>query len=285
VPAVVHSITESQILAMRQQCQLVWESYFSSVDKIINTVLEVVKNRIHTNLVRPSYHWNTVPGAHVVLPEWSDIPNNYPFYYGPTGEVPSDKFTAVIYAVSPVTASSPLFRVLKMVAKSHYCHKVSHSWCLTLGVSFRVTKSRCLIHGLISCLVQTEKMISTNIIFSYILDITGLSFVITKNNQLVPRTSRWSDSISSRDSSAWMSLWSTLTCICSGLTQLLISEIDPTVSCARAHARTHTHTHTHTLTFLYHRYYGSLRACPTLVQTYWKTHVTPQKYTTPKTIT
>ncbi|KAK0066105.1 exostosin-1, partial [Biomphalaria pfeifferi] len=151
VPAVVHSITESSILAMRQQCQLVWESYFSSVDKIINTVIEVVKNRIQNHLVRPSYHWNTVPGAHVVLPEWSDIPSNYPFYYSPFGETPRDKFTAVVYATTPVTTSSPsLFRVLRMVSKSQYCHKVivlwhcdvppppSQKWPTDLGIPVRV---------------------------------------------------------------------------------------------------------------------------------------------------
>ncbi|KAH9489394.1 Exostosin-1 [Bulinus truncatus] len=151
VPAMVHSISESKILAMRQQCQLVWESYFSSVDKIINTVIEVVKNRIQNHLIRPSYHWNTVPGAHVVLPEWSDIPNNYPFYYSPFGETPSDKFTAVVYATTPVTTTSPsLFRVLRMVSKSQYCHKVivlwhcdvppppSQKWPTDLGIPVRV---------------------------------------------------------------------------------------------------------------------------------------------------
>ncbi|XP_012939583.2 exostosin-1a [Aplysia californica] len=146
----VRSVSQSKVLAMRQQCQLVWESYFSSVDKIINTVLEVVKNRVHKHQIRPSYHWNTVPGAHVVLPEWSDTPNHFPFYYGPLGERATDKFTAVIYATSPVTASSPLFRVLHTVAKSKFCHKVvvlwhcdvppppSHRWPADLGVPVRV---------------------------------------------------------------------------------------------------------------------------------------------------
>ena len=87
-------------------------------------VLQIVKNRVARHLVRPTYHWNSVPGAHVVLPEWSDIPNNFPFYYKTFGETPGDHFTAVIYATSAVTASSPLFRVLKVVAKSQYCQKV-----------------------------------------------------------------------------------------------------------------------------------------------------------------
>jgi len=128
VPAMVRSISQTQILAMRQQSQLVWEAYFSSVDKIINTVIEVVKNRVDRHLQRPSYHWNSVPGAHFVLPEWSDLPGQFPFYYGPQGESPQDKFTAVVYATSPITASAPLFRLLHVVAKSKFCHKVVVLW-------------------------------------------------------------------------------------------------------------------------------------------------------------
>ena len=37
----VRNIPQSKILALRQQNQLVWETYFRSVDAIINTVLEV----------------------------------------------------------------------------------------------------------------------------------------------------------------------------------------------------------------------------------------------------
>ena len=127
-PEMVRSISQSKILSLRQQNQLVWESYFSSVDKIINTVIEVVKNRVDRHLMRPSFHWNSVPGAHFVLPEWSDQPSQFPFYYGPLGESPQNKFTAVIYATKPITASAPLFKLIQVVAKSKFCHKVLVLW-------------------------------------------------------------------------------------------------------------------------------------------------------------
>ena len=57
--------------------------------------------------------------------EFSDTLLDFPFFYRQLGAVPVDKFTAVIYATSPVISSSPLFRLLKNVAKSLYVHKVS----------------------------------------------------------------------------------------------------------------------------------------------------------------
>ncbi|GFN99664.1 nucleoside diphosphate-linked moiety x motif 19 [Plakobranchus ocellatus] len=180
VPPMVRSVPQSKILALRQQNQLVWESYFRSVDAIINTVLEIVKNRVARHLVRPSYHWNSVPGAHVVLPEWSDIPNNFPFYYKTFGETPGDHFTAIIYATSAVTASSPLFRVLKMVAKSQYCKKIivlwncdvppppSSKWPTDLGVPVRV-KTRD-VHSL-NARFLPFKEIETDAVFNFDEDV------------------------------------------------------------------------------------------------------------------
>lgn len=41
VPDIVRSISPTQILALRQQTQILWNNYFSSVDKIVLTTLEV----------------------------------------------------------------------------------------------------------------------------------------------------------------------------------------------------------------------------------------------------
>lgn len=67
-----------------------------------------------------------MPGAHFIMPEYSDAAITYPFYYKKLGRQPSAKFTAVIYAISPVMASSSsLFRLVRNVAKSASVHKVS----------------------------------------------------------------------------------------------------------------------------------------------------------------
>jgi len=41
VPSLVRSVGTDTILLMRQQTQFLWDTYFSSVEKIVSTTLEV----------------------------------------------------------------------------------------------------------------------------------------------------------------------------------------------------------------------------------------------------
>lgn len=76
--------------------------------------------------------WNTLPGSTALLPEFSDSLQSFPFFYDQLGIPPTEKFTAVIYATSPVMfSSSPLFRLIRTIAKSAYTHKV----CLCLFIT------------------------------------------------------------------------------------------------------------------------------------------------------
>ncbi len=43
VPEIVRSIPQARIFAMRQKTQVLWENYFSSVDRIVQRTLEVRK--------------------------------------------------------------------------------------------------------------------------------------------------------------------------------------------------------------------------------------------------
>lgn len=51
VPDIVRSIEAERVMALRQQSQLLWHMYFSSIDRIIFTTLEVRTIR-HTSLHR-----------------------------------------------------------------------------------------------------------------------------------------------------------------------------------------------------------------------------------------
>lgn len=129
VPSIVRSIPEEQILSLQQQTQFLWQTYFSNVEKIVTTVLEILKDRIYSHMARNQMLWNTMPGAHFIMPEYSDAAITYPFYYKKLGRQPSAKFTAVIYAISPVMASSSsLFRLVRNVAKSASVHKILVIW-------------------------------------------------------------------------------------------------------------------------------------------------------------
>ncbi|KAK7486014.1 hypothetical protein BaRGS_00022766 [Batillaria attramentaria] len=128
IPSIVRAVTQPEVLAMRQQTQFLWEAYFASVDKIIAASLELVRDRIYRYLSRPLHLWNMGPGAPYMMLEFSDALLDFPFFYRQLGAAPVDKFTAVIYATSPVISSSPLFRLLRNVAKSPYVHKIIVLW-------------------------------------------------------------------------------------------------------------------------------------------------------------
>ena len=69
--------------------------------------------------------WNTIPGALSLIPEYSDTLQSYPFFHQQLGYSPQEQFTAVIYATSPVMlSSSPLFRLIRTIAKTSYVQKV-----------------------------------------------------------------------------------------------------------------------------------------------------------------
>lgn len=88
-------------------------------------LLQILKDRIYTSMARNLMLWNSMPGAHFIMPEYSDAAITYPFYYRQLGREPSSQFTAIIYVVTPVaSSSSPLFRLVRNVAKSAYVHKV-----------------------------------------------------------------------------------------------------------------------------------------------------------------
>lgn len=129
VPSIVHGLSQPEIFAMRQQTQFLWEAYFSSMDKIINTVLEIVKDRVKSYFSRNSVHWNNFPGALSLLPEYSDVLHTYPSFYRQFAYKSDNQFTAVVYATSPVLLSSaPLFRLIRTVAKSTFVQKIVVIW-------------------------------------------------------------------------------------------------------------------------------------------------------------
>lgn len=128
VPSIVRSVRHLEILQLRQQTQFLWEAYFSSMEKIVATTLEILKDRVSKHTRSPVL-WNTFPGALALLPEYSDTLSPFPFFYHPLGRKPGDQFTAIIYATSRVhLSSSPLFRLIRNIAKSSAVQKMIVLW-------------------------------------------------------------------------------------------------------------------------------------------------------------
>uniref|UniRef100_A0A672SYZ7 Exostosin glycosyltransferase 1 n=1 Tax=Sinocyclocheilus grahami TaxID=75366 RepID=A0A672SYZ7_SINGR len=129
IPSTVRSIHQDRILSLRQQTQFLWEAYFSSVEKIVLTTLEIIQDRVFQHNTHSTLMWNRLPGGLFTLPQYSSYLGDFPFFYAVLGVKPQQKFTAVIHAVTPlVSQSQPIFKLLVAVAKSQYCAQIIVLW-------------------------------------------------------------------------------------------------------------------------------------------------------------
>ncbi|NXF50453.1 EXT1C protein, partial [Oceanites oceanicus] len=129
VPSAVRCIHPERVLAFQQQTQFLWDAYFSSVDKIVHTTLEIIKDRLLPHRSRSRFLWNTLPGGLLALPDFSTHPGDFPFYYLQRGSSPSEKFTAFIRAVSLTSSpSQPILRLIQAISGSQYCAQILVLW-------------------------------------------------------------------------------------------------------------------------------------------------------------
>ncbi|NXX52064.1 EXT1C protein, partial [Scopus umbretta] len=129
IPSAVRCIDPERVLAFQQQTQFLWDAYFSSVDKIVHTTLEIIKDRLLPHRSRSRFLWNRLPGGLLALPNFSTHPRDFPFYYLQHGSSPSEKFTAFIRAVSQSgSLSQPILRLIQAVSGSQYCAQILVLW-------------------------------------------------------------------------------------------------------------------------------------------------------------
>ncbi|KAJ6663375.1 hypothetical protein lerEdw1_009454 [Lerista edwardsae] len=126
IPSTVRCLHSDKILAFQQQTQFLWEAYFSSVEKIVQTTLEIGYSIKSPAQGSSGTHFL---GGLLALPEFSTNPGDFPFYYLQHGSSPSSKFTAFIRAVSPVVSlSQPILKLIQAVSKSQYCAQILVLW-------------------------------------------------------------------------------------------------------------------------------------------------------------
>ncbi|NXX74756.1 EXT1C protein, partial [Urocolius indicus] len=129
IPSAIRCIHPERVLAFQQQTQFLWDAYFSSVDKIVHTTLEVIKDRLLPYRSRSRFLWNALPGGLLALPNFSTYLGDFPFYYLQHGSGPSEKFTAFIRAVSPMGSPSQcILRLIQAVSGSQYCAQILVLW-------------------------------------------------------------------------------------------------------------------------------------------------------------
>jgi chromosome condensin MukBEF complex kleisin-like MukF subunit len=63
VVPVLRAMPAERVIQMKQQCLHYYYAYFSSIDRIIRTTVEILKERIFKHCTRPSGEWNSYPGV------------------------------------------------------------------------------------------------------------------------------------------------------------------------------------------------------------------------------
>ncbi|XP_019658431.1 exostosin-like 1 isoform X2 [Ailuropoda melanoleuca] len=115
----------TRVLALRQQTQFLWDAYFSSVEKVIHTTLEIIQDRIFGASAHPSLLWNSPPGALLALPTFSTSPLDFPFYHLQRGSRPTGRFSALIWVGDP---GQPPLNLIQAVAGSQHCAQILVLW-------------------------------------------------------------------------------------------------------------------------------------------------------------
>ncbi|XP_045332108.1 exostosin-like 1 isoform X2 [Leopardus geoffroyi] len=122
VLAALQEMPLTRVLALRQQTQFLWDAYFSSVEKVMHTTLEIIQDRIFGASAHASLLWNSPPGALLALPTFSTSPSDFPFYHLQRGSRPVGRFSALIWVGAP---GQPPLKLIQAVAGSQNCAQVS----------------------------------------------------------------------------------------------------------------------------------------------------------------
>ncbi|XP_072465505.1 exostosin-like 1 [Notamacropus eugenii] len=125
IKSALQELPPARVLALRQQTQFLWDAYFSSVEKIVHTTLEILRDRIFRAASRPWLLWNSPPGGLLVLPTFSTHLGDFPFYYLQRGSHPSDRFSALIWVGS---LDPPPLKLIQEVAGSQHCAQILVLW-------------------------------------------------------------------------------------------------------------------------------------------------------------
>ncbi|XP_004450577.2 exostosin-like 1 isoform X1 [Dasypus novemcinctus] len=125
VLAALQELPPARILALRQQTQFLWNAYFSSVEKVVYTTLEIIQDRIFGASAHPALLWNSPPGALLALPTFSTSPQDFPFYHLQQGSRPSGRFSALIWVGAP---GQPPLKLIQAVAGSQHCAQILVLW-------------------------------------------------------------------------------------------------------------------------------------------------------------
>ncbi|KFD54892.1 hypothetical protein M513_04326 [Trichuris suis] len=120
IPSTLRSIDPSVIDRMRLQARHLYRLYFASVDKIVDTVLQIIQDRIWSWEKRTRLIWNSgIAGSRYHSVDFSDRLQDFPFYVKPAE---SARLTAIILCSRPWHGELPSF--VEDLGKSKFIDKI-----------------------------------------------------------------------------------------------------------------------------------------------------------------
>ncbi|XP_065191203.1 exostosin-1a-like [Sycon ciliatum] len=129
LPSILRFASTEAVVQLRQQGQFLADSYFSSIEKIVMTTLEILRDRVNPQSKRGYVMWNSPPGGLLSLPTFAEQLHKYPFYTSVLRVTPNENYTAVILAHTPIrNSASPIIRLLKQLASTPTLEKVIVVW-------------------------------------------------------------------------------------------------------------------------------------------------------------
>ncbi|CDW53987.1 exostosin 1b [Trichuris trichiura] len=119
IPSTLRSINPSIIDRMRLQARHLYRLYFASVDKIVDTVLQIIQDRIWSWEKRTRLIWNSgIAGSRYHSVDFSDRLRDFPFYFKPAE---SARLTAIILCSRPWNGKVP--SLVEDLGKSKFIDK------------------------------------------------------------------------------------------------------------------------------------------------------------------
>jgi glucuronyl/N-acetylglucosaminyl transferase EXT1 len=129
LPMILNEVSSDDIFKMRIQTDFLWEAYFSSVQKIVDTTLEVICDRVKPHQARDGYVWSSFPGGLAHDPVYSASLADFPFY-NPTFVHSSSQqgYTVMMRAYFTRQGASPLSKLLLSMKLFKRLKKVVIEW-------------------------------------------------------------------------------------------------------------------------------------------------------------
>lgn len=159
IPDKIRSISQFEIESMRAQCIFLYNTYFSSLERIIITTISIIEDRINSHLTRESFLWN-VANKSPLSPLWivhsySDQIAHFPSYSRALA-IDTAGFTAIV-PISRVISIYQLTKFLKAsLMASKYVKKILLIWTLASPVSPQIAAIASAYSSLITVVANNQ---------------------------------------------------------------------------------------------------------------------------------